>query len=391
MRRAYDVVVIGGGVIGSSVAYYLSANADFRGRVAVIERDPSYAAASSSLSASGVRQQFGTPPNIRMSEYSIGFLRNAKALLSVEGHDADIGLRERGYLVLGTPDQVPAFEARNQVQRQCGTGTELLSPAEIRRRHPWLRVDDLGIGSYGPEKEGWFDGPALLQAFRRKARAQGVEYLAQSVVGLERAGGRIGAVRLADGERLACGAVVNAAGAWSRLVARMAGLDVPVEPRKRCVFVFDSPERIDDAPFVLDASGIFVRPEGRYYICGTTPSAENAPDDFGLEVDYGLFDDVIWPALAHRIPGFERLKMLRAWAGLYEYNAFDHSGIIGRHPEIGNFVFACGFSGHGMMHSPAAGAGTSELIVHGEYRSVDLTPFAYERIAADLPIREHVY
>ena len=300
-------------MIGSSVAYHLSANPDFQGRVAVIERDPTYAAASSSLSASGVRQQFGTPPNIRMSEYSIGFLRNAKALLSVEGHEVDIGLRERGYLVLGTPEQIPAFEARNQVQRECGTGTELLSPAEMRRRHPWLRVDDLGIGSYGPDREGWFDGPALLQAFRRKARAQGVEYLAESVVGLERVGNRIGAVRLAGGERLACGAVVNAAGAWSRGVAGMAGLDVPVEPRKRCVFVFDSPERIPGAPFVLDASGIFVRPEGRYFICGTTPLAEKRARRFRPG---GGSRAVRGPYLAGPGPPHSRLRTAEAAAGL---------------------------------------------------------------------------
>ncbi len=392
MQRSYDVVVIGGGVIGSSVAYHLSANPDFTGRIAVVERDPTYAASSSSLSTSAIRQQFATPANIRMSDYSIGFLRRAKELLSVDGYEADIGLREPGYLILGTPDDIPTFEARNATQRACGINTELLTPAEMRRRHPWLKVDDLGIGSYGPEKEGWFDGPALLQAFKRKARAQGVEYVAGTVAGLEMAGGgRIGAVSLADGGRLAARVVVNAAGPWSGGIGRMAGLDVPVVPLKRCIFVFDSPTRIPDGPFIFDTSGFVFRPEGHLYICGTTPRAENATDDFGLDVDHALFDDVIWPALAHRIPGFERLRMLRAWAGLYEHNLFDHSAIIGWHPQVGNLMLACGFSGHGMMHSPAAGAGTSELILYRESRSVDLEPFAFERIAANRPIREHVY
>lgn len=392
MQRSYDVVIIGGGVIGSSVAYHLSANPDFTGRIAVVERDPAYTASSSSLSTSAIRQQFATPPNIRLSDYSIGFLRRVRELLSVDGAEAEIGLREPGYLILGAPDQVPAFQANNAAQRACGINTELLSPAEMRQSHPWLRVDDLGIGSYGPEKEGWFDGPALLQAFKRKARAQGVDYIAGSVAGLDMAGrGQIGAVRLAGGERIAGGTVVNAAGPWSGGIGRMAGLDVPVVPRKRCVFVFDSPKRIPHGPFIFDTSGFIFRPEGHLYICGVTPPAENADDDFSLDVDYALFDEIIWPALAHRIPGFEQLRMLRAWAGLYEVNTFDHSGIVGRHPEVGNLVLACGFSGHGMMHSPAVGAGASEIIVYGESRSVDLKPFAFERIAANLPIKEHVY
>ncbi len=392
MRSSYDIVIIGGGVIGSSVAYHLTANPDFKGRVAVIERDPNYAASSSSLSTSAIRQQFGTEPNIRMSAYSIEFLRDVRALLSVEGFDADIGLREPGYLILGTPEQIPEFEAKNAAQRACGIRTELLEPAEMRRRHPWLNVDDLGIGSYGPEKEGWFDGPALLQAFKRKARAQGAEYIADTVTGIEMAGpARVDAVVLANGGRVAAGAVVNAAGPWSGRIARMAGLDLPVEPRKRCVFVIDSPHRAPDGPLIFDTSGLFMRPEGHLYICGVTPPTESGADDFGLDVDYALFDELVWPALAHRIPGFEQLKMLRAWAGLYEYNLFDHSAVIGWHPEVCNLMFACGFSGHGMMHSPAAGAGTSELILYGESRSIDVRPFRYERIAANMPIEEHVY
>ncbi len=392
MPNAFDVVIIGGGVIGSSVAYHLSANPDFTGTIAVIERDPTYTVSSSSLSTSAIRQQFGTRPNIRMSAYSIDFLRTVRERLSVGDEAAEIGLREPGYLILGTADQVTGFEAKNAEQRACGVHTELLGRDELRRRYPWLHTDDLAIASYGPEKEGWFDGPALLQALRKKARAQGVHYIADTVTGLEMASpAKVEAVHLQGGARLAAGTVVNAAGAWSGGIARMAGLELPVEPRKRCVFVFDSPEKIPHSPFIFDTSGLFFRPEGHLYLCGTTPPADNAPDDFGLDVDYALFDEIVWPALAHRIPGFERLKMLRAWAGLYEYNTFDHSAVIGRHPEIGNFIFACGFSGHGMMHSPAAGAATSEVIVYGASRSIDIEPFAFERIAANRPIEEHVY
>ena len=379
-------------MVGSSVAYFLSANPDFSGRVAVVERDPAYRAASSSLSTSAIRQQFGTAANIALSAYSIGFLRRAPELLAVDGEPAAISLREPGYLILGAPEHVAGFQARHAVQREAGVAVELMGPNALAARFPWLNVAGVGIGSFGLEGEGWFDGPALLAAYRRRARAQGVTYIAASVTGLEMHGpGRVGAVLLDTGERLPVGTVVNAAGAWSGGVARMAGLHVPVVPRRRSIFVFDSPEEIPHAPFIFDTSGFVFRPEGHLYICGMTPLTENADDDFGLDVDYAEFEERIWPVLAHRVPGFERLRLLRGWSGLYEYNLFDHSGIVGRHPDVPNFVLACGFSGHGMMHSPATGAGTSELIAYGAFRSIDLSAFAFERIAAGRPIDEHVY
>lgn len=392
MQRNFDVVIIGGGAVGSAIAYFLGANPDFKGSVAVVERDPQYERASSSLSTSAIRQQFGTEPNIAMSAYSIDFLRDAKNRLSTTDAPAEISLREQGYLILGAPEHVAAFEERHAVQRACGCATQLLSPNEMKQRFPWLNVEGVGIGAYGPEKEGWFDGPGLMQAYKRKARALGATYIADEAVGLEKsAPGKIDAVLLKSGEMLGAGIVVNAAGCWSGQIARMAGVTLPVVPRKRCIFVFDSPEKIPHAPFVFDPGGALFRPEGHLYICGIDPLSENADDDFSMEVDYDLFDERIWPALANRVPGFEQLRMLRAWAGLYEYNLFDHSGVIGRHPDIPNFIFATGFSGHGMMHSPATGCSTSELILYGESRSLDISAFAYERIAENRPIAEHVY
>lgn len=391
MSKTYDVAIIGGGVIGSAVAYFLSANADFKGRIAVIERDPFYSASSSSLSTSAIRQQFGTRANILASSFSIDFLRDVGRHLSVNGAAVDIGLHEPGYLILGAPEQVDLFERKHATQRECGLNVELLDVDVLSRRFPWLNTDGLAIGSYGLEKEGWFDGPGLLQAFKRAARARGVDYVTGNVTGLSVALRTVTAAVLENGDAIAAGIFVNAAGAWSGQIAAMAGFALPVVPRKRCVFVFDSPQRLAEAPFLLDESGVFMRPEGHLYICGVVPPTENADDDFSLEVDYDLFEEHIWPALAHRIPGFEHLRLLRGWAGLYEYNMFDHSAIIGRHPELRNLVLATGFSGHGMMHAPAAGSGVSDLIVYGEYRSVDLSAFAFERVAASRPIEEHVY
>lgn len=392
MDRTFDVVIVGGGVIGSSIAYFLSADPAFRGSIAVIERDPKYLSSSSSLSTSAIRQQFATPPNIAMSAYSIRFLRDVGRLLEVDGDPADIGLREPGYLILATPEQAPLMREKHATQRSLGADVELLDRDALASKAPWLNVDDLELASYGRSGEGWFDGPGLLQAFRRKARSQKVEYIAATVVGLDRAAsGAVEAVRLDNGDRLAAGTVVLSAGPWSGQLARMIGVDLPVVPRKRTVFVFDSPLKMADGPFHFDASGLWFRPEGHLYLCGMSPTVENADDDFGLEVDYDLFEEKVWPRLAHRVPGFEQLKLLRAWAGLYEYNSFDHSAIIGRHPELRNLVIATGFSGHGMMHAPAAGAGVSDLILHGEYRSIDLTPFALQRVAANAPIEERVY
>ena len=394
MSRSFDVVVVvvGGGVVGSSIAYFLSANPDFDGRVAVVERDPYYTASSSSLSTSAIRQQFGTPPNIAMSRFSIEFLREADTRLAVDGEFAAIGLREPGYLTLALPHEAQEHAAKHTVQRKMGVNLALLSPADMARELPWLNSSDLAIGSRGLSGEGWFDGPGLLQAFRRKARAQGVEYVAATVTGLSMASPRkVGEVVLDNGERLAAGTVVNAAGPWSAEIARMAGVTLPVVPSKRCVFVFETPARIENCPFIFDTSGVWLRPEGNLYLCGIPPQVENDPADFSLDVDYDLFEEHIWPALAHRIPGFEQLRMLRAWAGLYEMNTFDRSGIIGRHQAVANLLLATGFSGHGMMHAAATGSGVGDLIVHGEYRSIDLSAFRFERIAENQPIAEHVY
>ncbi len=392
MDRTFDVVIVGGGVIGSSIAYFLSADPAFKGTIAVIEKDPNYLASSSSLSTSAIRQQFGTSPNISMSAYSIAFLRNVGEMLAVDGTPADIGLREPGYLVLATPQQAPLMREKHATQRGLGADVELLERDALKERAPWLNVDDLELGSFGRSGEGWFDGPGLLQAFRRKARSQEVEYIAATVVGLDRTGsGTVGTVSLDNGDRLVAGTVVLSAGPWSGQLARKMGIDLPVVPRKRTVFVFDSPLRIPNGPFHFDASGLWFRPEGHLYLCGIAPTVDNADDDFGIEVDYNQFEDDVWPVLAHRVPGFEHLKLLRAWAGLYEYNTFDHSAIIGRHPELANLVVATGFSGHGMMHAPATGAGVRDLILHGAYRSIDLTAFAIERVAANAPIEERVY
>lgn len=385
----HKIVVIGGGAIGSAVACFVLGNPEFSGDVSVIERDPAYMRASSALSASSIRQQFSSAINIEMSRFGIAFLRRAGELLEADGERPDIVLKEQGYLFLATPDGVAIMQENHRLQRAHGADVVLLDPQALRRRFPWLSTDGVALGSLGLTGEGWFDGYSLLQALRRKARALGATYLAAEACGFDLEGDRIRAVRLSDGTTLACDTVVNAAGPWAREPAAWLGIDLPVRARRRSVFVVRCPAPIEGAPLLIDPSGVYFRPEGaRRFICGTSPAAADDLDDLPLEVEHALFDNVVWPALAARVPAFEALRQTGAWAGYYEFNTFDQNGIVGRHPVFRNLIFANGFSGHGLQQSPAVGRGVAELIVHGGYRSLDLSPLAFERFAENRPLIE---
>lgn len=378
-----DVVVIGGGVIGSAIAMFLAQGS---ARVTVVERDPTYATASSSLSGSSIRQQFSTGVNIALSQYGIAFLRGAAETLSVDGEGPALSLREAGYLYLAANEGMPVLRANHDIQCRHGVSVALLDPARLRARFPWLRTDGVAGGSLGLDGEGWFDGPGLMQAFRRKARSLGVDYVHGEAVAIDRAGARVTAVRLADGQRIACGAVVNAAGPRARAVAAMAGVHIPVEARKRCIFVVACPSPLPGCPLVIDTSGVWFRPEGDRFLAGWSPPED--AEEFGLDVDHAIFDDVIWPALAHRVPVFERLRGHGAWAGHYEYNTFDQNALLGPHEDLPNFYAANGFSGHGMQQSPGVGRGMAELILHGSYQTLDLSDLHVGRVAAGRPFRE---
>jgi len=388
LRETYDVVVVGGAVIGSAIAYFLADSDDFDGTVLVVERDPSYAGCSTSLSAGSIRQQFSTPENIEISKFGVAFLHQVGDRLAVDGEAPRVDFRENGFLFLADPAALPTLQRNHDIQRAHDCAVALLTLDELGDRFPWLNVDGLGGGSLGLANEGWFDPYSLLQAFRRKARALGVDYAADEVVGLDVADGRVVAAHLAAGGRVACGTVVNAAGPRAAAVAAMAGLDLPVHPRKRCVFVFDCRTELPGHPLLINSDGVYCRPEGAGYICGVSPPSDRDPDCLDHEVDHGLFEDIIWPSLAHRVPAFEAIKPGRAWAGHYAYNTFDHNAILGPHPEVANFHFANGFTGHGLQQSPAVGRATMERIVHGAYRSLDLSRLDYTRIDAGAPVIE---
>jgi glycine/D-amino acid oxidase-like deaminating enzyme len=396
MSDTADVVIIGGAAIGSSVAYHLAADPGFAGRVTVIEKDPTYRFCASALSAASIRQQFSSPVNIRISLYGIAFLREIGARLAVNGEAPVIDLHEGGYLYLATPGEGETVLRENQaLQRSEGADILLLEPAGLAERFPWLSVEGLAVGTWGRSGEGWYDGWGLMQAFRKKARSLGVAYVAGEVVGIEREGPKVTGVRLADGSRVACGAAVDAAGAsGGKAVAAMAGIAIPVEASKRCVFSFTCRADVSNAPLLIDPSGLWFRPEGRpgpegqMFICGGSPDPAQGYDATDFEVDWSLFEDRYWPALAERVPAFESIRPGRAWAGHYDMNLFDHNAILGRAVGLQNFYLANGFSGHGLQQSPAVGRGLAELIAHGRYLSLDLGELGHERIVENRPLRE---
>jgi glycine/D-amino acid oxidase-like deaminating enzyme len=377
-QESFDVVIVGGGAMGCATAAFLLGDPGFDGRIAIVERDPTYREASSALSASSIRQQFSTPENIRMSRFGFEFLRE----LSRGPDSIGVGLEERGYLYLAPTGGAATLREVHVVQEAEGAQVALLTPDALADRFPWLSVDGIEAGALGLAGEGWFDGFGLLQALRQRAVARGAEVVRDEVVGLKVGGSGVDRVELRSGRALAAGTVVNAAGPWAREVAAMARVHLPVEARRRCVFVFNTHDPLPDCPLVIDTSGIWFRPEGESYICGTSPPEELDLDGLALEVNWNEFHDLLWPALAARVPAFDAIKPVRAWAGYYEYNVVDQNAIIGRHPELTNLIFANGFSGHGIQQSPAVGRAVAELIAHGRFMTLDLSVFGFERFAA---------
>ncbi|MCK7613964.1 NAD(P)/FAD-dependent oxidoreductase [Roseibium sediminicola] len=385
--RTADVVIIGGAVMGSAVACHLAMRDDFSGRIVVVEADPAYEICASARSAASIRQQFSSAINIEISLYGIRFLREIGAELAVGEDRPAIDLHEGGYLFLATPDKLDILEENHRLQQQLGADIGLLDPAALTAKFPWLNVSDLAAGCHGLTGEGWFDGYGLMQAFRKKARSLGVDYLAaRGSVNREGTGWQ---VSLSTGETLSTPVVVNCAGASGGAeICRQAGLDVPIVTKKRCVFTFECRDKLERFPLLIDPTGTYARPEGTGYICGSAPPEHMDPDCTDFDVDYGLFEDHIWPVLASRVPAFEAIRPGAAWAGSYDMNLFDHNAFLGAVPGMDGFYLALGFSGHGLQQSPAVGRGLAELIATGGYQTLDLSPLAFDRLAANAPIVE---
>lgn len=356
------VIIAGGGIMGSAVSYFLK-GCD----VICLEKDTSFSKASTTLSAASLRQQFSTPLNIAMSQFGYQFL---------EGN-----LIENGYLYLATKQGEPVLRANNYIQRQAGANISLLMPQELTTRFREVYMDDLALGALGESGEGWFDATMLHAKFKPKLTKGEVATLSFKY-------NRVVSVTLKTGEVLPCDAFVNATGATAGRFVKSLGIDLPVEPRKRTVFVLKTRKALGDYPLLIDPSGFWLRPEGDLFLCGGGESKEDQPayDDF--EPDYRLFEEKIWERLAARLPLFEEVKVIRAWAGHYDYNIFDQNAIIGAHPDISNFYFINGFSGHGLQQAAAAGRGVAELIMTDSYQTLDLSQLNFTRIRENKPVCE---
>jgi FAD-dependent oxidoreductase domain-containing protein 1 len=387
LAEHFDVVIVGGAVVGSAAAYFLAAEPAFGGSVLVIERDPSYRDCATTRSVASIRHQFSVAENVRLSRFGTEFLRHPEQL-AVDGDVPAIGLREAGYLFLATPAGATVLARNHALQRSEGADIAWLDRAALAARFPWLRVDDLAAGTLGLSGEGWLDAHALMHGLRRKAAALGARVLHGDVVALERRGHHIESVRLADGRRIGCGTVVNAAGTAAAALARTAGIELPVESRKRCVFHFRSPARLPQCPLVIDPTGMYFRPEGDGFLCGIAPPPHDDPACTDFEVPPAWFEEALWPLLAARVPGFEAVRLLSAWAGHYDVNTLDHNVILGAHPLADNLLFANGFSGHGVQQAPGVGRALAELVAFGEYRSLDLSAFGWQRVLERRPLRE---
>ncbi|MFN9153908.1 MAG: NAD(P)/FAD-dependent oxidoreductase [bacterium] len=385
MNIQHDVVIIGGGAIGCATAVFLrKAGVE---RVCVLEPDPTYAKAATPMATGGCRRLFALPENIRMSQFSIEYYKNFAQHVAVDGYAPDVQWKQHGYLFIGGPQHAQVLEQNARVQEAEGVKIELLDRAAIAARYPWMRNDDLALGVLSPQ-DGWLDPNSVLQGFRRKAQATGVTFLRDRAVDLYVRGRRIVEIELASGARVRGDHVVNAAGCWSASIAKLVGVDLPVNPMRRFEhYVELAHELPTDMPLIKDPDRLIIRPEGKGYAVGLVKSDE--PRGFNFEVEPSWFQDVVWPACAARVKEFEELKLVREWAGLYDECELDGNMILGRcegGPE--NFLVACGFSGHGLMHAPAVGRGLAELVLNQSFETIDLRPMGYWRIVRATPYKE---
>ncbi|WP_179378175.1 NAD(P)/FAD-dependent oxidoreductase [Jannaschia marina] len=378
---AQRIVIVGGAIMGSSLAWWLTELGHPPGKITVVERDPTYAECATAFSNSCIRQQFSNPLNIAVSQFGVECIRSFGALMG-DARVPPIQFDTFGYLYLAdTPARAEALRRAQAVQVAAGARTRLLERDALADAFPFYALDDILLGSHGQD-EGYFDGTTMFEWWRRCARERGVTYLAETVTGIDTGGGRARGVTLASGDRLAADAVVNVAGTRGASVARMAGLDLPVEPRKRYTWVFEAARPLDrPLPLTIDPSGVHVRQDGALYMAGATPDDDPAVDPADFGGDWSIWEEKVWPALASRIPAFEEIRVRRSWVGHYDLNTLDRNAVVGAHRELPGFYTLNGFSGHGLQQAPAMGRGMAELLVHGRYRTLDLTPFSPDRIA----------
>lgn len=388
MNDTADIIIVGGGVIGSSIAYNLL-NDGYHGRILVFEKDKTYEFASTPRSAGGFRQLYTTDINIQLSRFSLQVYKEFPKKMALNGEEAEIDFKQRGYLFLASEKMLPRFEKHLKLQHKYGVPSELLQKSELLNIIPELNIDDIAGGLYCPES-GYLDPYSVMQTYVRWSKHLGAEYVYADVDQLLTELGQIKGVRLVDGREYFAPVVVNCAGAWASFLSDKAGLPLPVVPLPRQIFQFDIVKPLEKPlPLTMDPTGVYFRHEGEKFIAGY---AEETEPKIDFTWKRSTFVKDIWPVLASRIPNFEQAKIERGWTGLYDHNTKDHNAILGQYPTMKGYYVAFGFSGHGMQQAPAVGKGLSELIRKGKYETLDLTPLRVERFEEnELVIEDAIY
>jgi glycine/D-amino acid oxidase-like deaminating enzyme len=386
----YDVVCVGGAMTGSAAAYFLSENPDFDGEILVVEPDWTYEFANTTRAQNSIRKQFTSLLNIQLSSFGMDFLDNFHENVQVDGQSPELNYRGTGYLFLAKDEaHYEELEGQSVDQLEAGADVTMLRPEAVAALFPYMDVSEIAGGRLGGRREGSFDGWALFQGIRQRALHNKVTYTRDRVADIDVVDGRVTTVHLESGASVGVSWVINSAGTRARLIARMIGLELPVEPRARTSFVFDCRTPIEAVmPLTITPDAVHFRREQNHYMCGTAPNPDVEIDYADFEIRHAEFEEQIWPVLARYVPQFDQVQVVTSWAGQYDFNTLDHNLVIGPGNEVENFLFANGFSGHGLQQGPAVGRGISELITYGEFRSIDLSPLGYERIVTGTPIRE---
>ncbi|XP_034667800.1 FAD-dependent oxidoreductase domain-containing protein 1 [Drosophila subobscura] len=415
-----DVLIIGGGGVGSSIAYWLKEKARDGLNVVVVEKDETYAQSATRVSVGGLCQQFSLPENIQMSLFAADFLRNAKEQF---GSAVPLNFTPQGHLLLAGEEGAESLKNASQLQNELGARNELLTPDRLAARFPWLNTKGVALGCHGIEKEGWFNSWALLTNFRRSAGGHGAHFVNGEVVDFDfqeqpdiTVSGDNSAnegcfdsldkavIQLPDGTRRTCkfALCVIAAGANSGNVGRLARIGtgagmlrvpLPIDARKRYMYAITTQAQNAPGmamPIIIDSNGTFIRRDGLggNYICGHNSDSQVDPNSNNCLVDPQYFEQHIRPALVERVPAFEAVTVVDSWAGLYEHNVYDENGIVGPHPYYHNLYIATGFSGHGIQQSVAVGRAICELIMDGQFRTIDLSRLSFDRLIVDRPMYE---
>ncbi|WP_027416031.1 NAD(P)/FAD-dependent oxidoreductase [Aneurinibacillus terranovensis] len=388
MTNKADTIIVGGGVIGSSIAYNLL-NDGFTGKIVVLEKDRIYEFASTPRSAGGFRQLYTTDVNVQLSRYSLQVYKDFSKNMAVDNEEVEIDFKQRGYLFLATEEMMPRFEKHLKLQHRNGVSSQLLVKDELLDIIPELNIDDLAGGLFCSES-GYLDPYSVMQGYIKCAKKLGAEYVYEEVDSLLIEQDQIKGVRLVDGHEYYAPVVINCAGAWAAILSEKANLPLPVVPLPRQIFQFDVEKPLQKyLPLTMDPTGVYFRHEGEKFIAGY---AEELEPKIDFSWKRSAFIENIWPIIAHRISNFERAKIERGWAGLYDFNTKDHNAILGQYPSIKGYYVSFGFSGHGMQQAPAVGKCLSELIRTGKYETLDLTPLRVERFAENqLVIEDAIY